>query len=185
MLNPIEPKELKDIAIWMTSNIPTELPSVLKGVFFMDGNPLPDSCLTLYNLEWDAQTYSLKVPVADPLQWTFHRNFQGLLLLRLAQISRFTYKLQFEDATIQRSQIIPFLLGIPVPTWVVYLTMEREANSNGDVWHRKNVWFGGVPRIGEYVMRRVVDETGQYTPAFDDMLKKAPNQCWVVAETTK
>jgi hypothetical protein len=180
MLNPVEPKELKDIATWMTPSKATDLPPLLKGIFFMDGNPLPDTCLTLNNLEWDSVNNSLKLPVAAPLQWTFHRNFRGLLLLRLAQISRFTYKLQFEDATLQRSQIIPFLLGIPMPTWLVYLTMERDADSNGDVWHRRNLWFGGVPRIGEYTMRRVVDAAGQTTPAFNAMLKKAPNECWAV-----
>ena len=43
----IEKKQLKDIANWMKVEHPAELPEVLQGIFFMDGNVLPDDCLTM------------------------------------------------------------------------------------------------------------------------------------------
>lgn len=182
MLGSIEKKQLDDIATWMVSIEQTDLPDVLKGVFFMDGNPLPDYCITFYNLKWDHQTQSLVLPVYGPVQWSFHSSLAGWLLLRGAQITRFTYIVQFDDETLQRAQITPVAFGIPVPKWIVNAMMWRdETNPNGDIWHRKNRWFGGYLRIGEYVLRRVVDGNSQYTPAFEDMLTKVRSECLVVS----
>lgn len=184
MLGSIEKKQLADLATWMTAIAPTSLPAVLTGVFFMDGNPLPDTCITFYNQEWDAQTNSLVLPVSAPVQWTFHDSLAGWLLLRSAQLARFTYRIQFTDATLQQAQITPVLLGITVPKWIVNATMERDGSAtNGDTWNRRNIWLGGVPRIGEYTLRRVVDVEGDYTPAFKPMLEKVQNECLIVART--
>ena len=98
---------------------------------------------------------------------------------------RFRYLIRFEDNTLQTAQIIPIQLGIHIPQWLVNATMHKdESTPNGDVWQRKNVWLGGIPRIGEYVMRRIVDEQGRYTPAFQDMLKKVDIDCIAVQAAT-
>ncbi|MEO1431339.1 MAG: hypothetical protein AAFV71_20205, partial [Cyanobacteria bacterium J06633_8] len=97
----IENKQLDNIATWMKSVEETNLPNILKGVFFMDGNPLPDDCITMYNLEWDAENNTLFLPVFGQLQWTFHNSIPGRLLLIGAWLSQFTYKIQFEDETLQ------------------------------------------------------------------------------------
>ena len=178
----IEKKQLNNIAIWMNQVKETDLPSILKGVFFMDGNPLPDDCITMYNLEWDAQNNTVSLPVFGQLQWTFHNSIPGWLLLILAWLSRFTYKIKFEDETLKKSQIIPLAFGIPIPKWIINATMCQDENSqNGDTWKRKNIWFGVIPKIGDYTLRRIVDENGNYTPAFDDMLAKVDNECLVIA----
>lgn len=179
----IEVRKLGDIASWMTSVKQTTLPPVLKGVFFMDGNPLPDHCITMYNLEWDEKNLTLFLPVFAPIQWTFHKTLRGWLLLVGAWLSQFTYKIQFEDNTLQRARIIPFGFGIQVPKWIVEPKMYREAGSNGDIWHRKNLWLGGAARIGEYTLRRVVDENGNYTSAFKDMLEKVAPECFVIMDS--
>jgi hypothetical protein len=181
----IEKKQLDNIATWMTSIKETNLPSVLKGVFFMDGNPLPDDCITFYNLEWDSQKQTLFLPVFAPLQWTFHNTIFGWLLLRASQLTRFTYKIEFADESLQHGQVIPFGLGIRVPKWIVDATIHREENSKGDIWQRKNLWFGGILRVGEYTLRRIVDEDGNYTPAFKEMLAKVENECLVVPRNSK
>jgi hypothetical protein len=62
---------------------------------------------------------------------------------------------------------------------------EDENSKNGDTWKRKNVWFGGIPRIGEYTLRKVVDEEGRYTPAFNDMVSKVQNECLVIVRNEK
>lgn len=183
MLGKIETKRLDNIATWMKSTKETKLPDILKGVFFMDGNPLPDDCITFYNLEWNTETLTLFIPVFGILQWTFHNTFQGWLLLRGAQLVQFTYKIQFEDATLQKAQITALALGIPIPRWIVDPTMCQHPNSqNGDTWKRRNVWLGGIPRIGEYTLRRVVDANGNYTPAFQDMLTKVEEECLVIVD---
>lgn len=177
----IVPQQLDDIATWMNPTPSKTLPDVLKGIFFMDGNILPDDCLTLQNLEWNEEALSLIVFVGAPSQWTFHRSIFGRLLLFGARVMRFRYLIQFEDDTLQAARVIPIQLGIHIPKWLVEATMHRdESTPNGDIWQRKNVWWGGIPRIGEYVMRRIVDEQGRYTPAFQDMLKKVDADCLVV-----
>ncbi len=183
MTGSVVAQKFEDIATWMTSTRPTNLPSVLKGVFFMDGNPLPDDCITMYNLEWDETMKSLTIPVTGSIQWTFHRTFLGWLLLRGAQIARFRYKVQFEDDDLKAAQVIPIAFGLPIPRLIVNATLCRDENAqNGDRWLRKNIWFGGIPRVGEYTLRRVVDENGQHTPAFQDMLSKVNPDCLVLVQ---
>ncbi|AFZ02567.1 hypothetical protein [Calothrix sp. PCC 6303] len=182
MIGTIEKKNLNDIATWMTSVQETGLPDILKGVFFMDGNPLPDTCITMYNVEWDSQNLSLFIPVYGSVQWTFHNSIPGWFLLLGAKISQFGYKMQFEDATLKHAQIIPFFFGLQIPKWIFDLTMDQIGDANnGDTWKRKNLWFGGSIRIAEYTLRRVVNADGSYTPAFIDMLNKAPNECLIIA----
>ncbi len=184
MTESIEKKQLKNIATWMIPVQATQLPALLKGVFFMDGNPLPDTCITLQNLNWDKENLALLLPVAAPLQWTFHSSILGLLLLHSAQLSSFTYRIQFEDETLQNGQITPFIFGLPIPKWIVNATMcQDDTSGNGDIWKRKNLWFGGYLRVGEYILRKVVNEEGQYTSAFGEMLAKVQNECLVVART--
>jgi hypothetical protein len=180
MNQAIEARQLENIATWMTSVQKTDLPSILSGIFFMDGNPAPDTCLTMYNLEWDSENLTLFLPVYTPLQWTFHNSIRGWILLLTVKIAQLTYKMQF-DATLQSAQITPFLFGLSIPTWILHLTMYQIGDSrNGDTWQRKNIWFGGISSFGEYILRRVVNADGSYTPAFKDMLSKAPNECLVV-----
>lgn len=182
MTTAIAVKQLDTIADWMTVVRPTDLPAILQGIFFMDGNPLPDDCITFYNLPWDAETRSIVIPVAAPLQWTFHNSLLGWLLLQGARISQFTYRVQFKDDSLEWAQITPYTFGIRVPRWIVDTTMFRDPGSNGDLWYRKNVWFGGVPRVGEYILRRVVDAEGRYTPAHQAMLEKVNPECLVIVE---
>ncbi|MDX2241930.1 MAG: hypothetical protein NW224_14690 [Leptolyngbyaceae cyanobacterium bins.302] len=183
MTTAIEVKQLDTIADWMTAVTPTTLPDILKGVFFMDGNPLPDHCITFYNLAWDAVNRTISIPVTAPLQWTFHNTLPGWILLQGARLSSFTYKIQFKDDSLEWAQITPYTFGIPVPRWVVDTTLFRDPGTNGDIWYRKNVWFGGVPRVGEYVLRRVVDRDGHYTPAHQQMLEKVNPECLVVVKS--
>jgi hypothetical protein len=185
MTTAVETRELKDIASWMIPVKQTNLPNVLKGVFFMDGNPLPDDCITMYNLEWDAQNRSIDLPVFTPLQWTFHNSISGWLLLRGTELSQFTYRIQFEDDTLQKAQITAYAFGIPIPKWILNARMSQVNNSNnGDTWERKNVWLSIIPKLGDYILRRIVDADGCYTPAFNDMLTKVQNECLVVTENS-
>jgi hypothetical protein len=181
-MGAIEKQSLAAIATWMVPVRETALPDRLQGIFFMDGNPLPDDCITFQNLDWNDKTYTLTIRVTAPLQWTFHPTFAGWILLRAAQVSRFSYRIIFEGAALERSQITPLLLGIPVPRWIVDATMCRaEGDANGDTWERKTKWFGGWLRVGEYTLRRIVDEQGNETPALAAMLTKVQPHCFVVS----
>ena len=178
----IEKREFENIGTWMKPVKETNLPDVLKGVFFMDGNPLPDDCINMYNLDWDADNKTLFLPVFGKNQWTFHTSILGIILLIGAWLVRFTYKIEFEDEQLTRSRVIPLVFGIKVPKWMINATMCRDENSqNGDIWERKNLWFGTITRLGDYTLRRVVNEDGTQTPAFKDMLSKVGKECLIVA----
>ncbi|MDJ0733794.1 MAG: hypothetical protein QNJ47_06850 [Nostocaceae cyanobacterium] len=183
MILKIEKQQLDNIATWIKPTKETNLPDILKGVFFMDGNPLPDDCMTfMYNSEWDAEKLTLFLPVFAEVQWTFHNSIPGQLLLLAVWLTRLTYKIQFEDETLRIAQIIPLTFGIPTPKWIVDFTMCQDENShNGDTWKRKNLWFRLIPGIGDYTLQKIVDKDGRYTPAFKDMLSKVENECLVIA----
>ncbi|MGQ4647873.1 hypothetical protein [Lyngbya aestuarii] len=176
----IEKQQLNNIATWMINEQQTKLPEILQGVFFMDGNPLPDDCLTMYDSRWDADRLILYLAVFAPRKWTFHDSIPGLILLRLVQFSQLIYEFQFEDETLRRAQITPVILGWRVPKQIADFSLCRENNSNGDSWQRRTSLLGGlIPN--NYTLRRIVDKNGQYTPAFPDMLSKVNNKCLAIA----
>ena len=64
----IKQQQLSNIATWMTGEESKDLPEVLQGLFFMDGNPLPDDCITMYNSQWDAKNLTLLLQVFALIQ---------------------------------------------------------------------------------------------------------------------
>jgi hypothetical protein len=178
----IEEKQLKDIANWMKVEHPAELPEVLQGIFFMDGNVLPDDCLTMYSSDWNAEQLTLLLRVFDPVSWTFYSSMAGRMLLYLVKFSRFTYLFRFSDATLQHGHITPIVFGWCVPPWLVDFLIDRDPNTpNGDIWYRRNSFFGRLADSG-YTLRRIVDKDGNYTSAFPDMLSKVDSDCLIIAK---
>ena len=178
----IEEKQLKDIANWMKVEHPAELPEVLQGIFFMDGNVLPDDCLTMYSSDWNAEQLTLLLRVFDPVIWTFYSSMAGRMLLYLVKFSRLTYLFRFSDATLQHGHITPIVFGWCVPQWLVDFLIDRDPNTpNGDIWYRTNSFFGRLADTG-YTLRRIVDKDGNYTSAFPDMLSKVDSDCLIIAK---
>ena len=178
----IEERPFKDIYTWMPTGQKTNLPDILKGIFFMDGNDLPDDCLTL-NSTWDAETLTLKIPVFAPEQWTFHPSEEGRRLLRFVEIFDVVYKIKFQDNTLRHAIVVPTLLGLSLPRWITEFTMTQTQDSvNGETWNRRNTIFFGLIPAGGYILRKVVDSKGQKTETFDKMLAQVQATCLVVAE---
>ena len=177
----IEKKQIKDIATWMQVEHPAELPGVLEGIFFMDGNVLPDYCITMQSSEWNADNLTLLLRVYDPVIWSFHSSTAGRMLLEFVKFSRITYLFRFSDATLQHGQITPIVFGWYVPQWLVDFLIDRDPNTpSGDIWHRRNSFFGRLPDSA-YTLRRVVDKDGNHTSAFQEMLSKVDSDCLIIA----
>ncbi|MEG4343630.1 hypothetical protein QUB70_10115 [Microcoleus sp. A003_D6] len=177
----IEKKQLKDIANWMKVEYPAELPEVLQGIFFMDGNGLPDDCLTVQSAEWNADNLTLLLRVFDPVIWTFHSSMAGRMLLEFVKFSRFNYLFGF-DATLQHGHITPIVFGWSLPQWLVDFSIDRDPSTpNGDIWNRTNSFFGRPPDSG-YTLRRVADKDGNHTSAFQEMLSKVDSDCLIIAK---
>ncbi len=176
----IEERRFSDIDTWMPTGRGTNLPEVLQGIYFMDGNPFPEDCLTL-NSTWDAETLTLQLSAYNPLQWTFHPSEEGRCLLNLVQNMRSAVKLRFKDDTLRHAVVIPIVNGVPFPRWIMEWTMtQTEDSENGETWNRRNtIFFGLIPR-GGYTLRKIVDHNGQKTAAFDKMLAQVQETCLVV-----
>jgi hypothetical protein len=69
-----------------------------------------------------------------------------------------------------------------VPQWLVDFLIDRDPNTpNGDIWYRRNSFFGRLADSG-YTLRRIVDKDGKYTSAFPDMLSKVDSDCLIIAK---
>ena len=173
-------KAIADIGNWMTADQPSNLPEILQGVFYMDGNGLPDDCLTLYDSPWNPQELTLLRQVFAPVKWTFHNSWQGKLLLFFVQLTRTTYLIQFKNENLDFAQITPILWGLSVPSWLIKFVIERDQNSpSGELWYRKNTLLVKF-QAGGYKLRKVVDHNGQTLPAFTEMLSKVNPNCLVI-----
>ncbi len=178
----IQKKQLKDIATWMKAEHPTEFPEILQGIFFMDGNILPDNCITMSSSKWNPDNLTLLLPVFAPKIWTFHATLSGKVLLYFVKFSQVTYLFQFTEQTLHHAHITPILFGWSIPKWIVdFLIDIDENNPNGDIWYRTNSFFGSPPGNG-YTLRRIADKNGNYKPAFENMLSKVDNDCLIIAE---
>ena len=181
--NPtIEERRFDDIQTWMPTGQGTDLPEALQGIYFMDGNKLPDDCLTL-NAAWNPDTLTLSVRVFDPIQWTFHPSADGRRLLQLVKFFRLVYKIRFHDKTLRRADAIPTILGISLPRWIVVFEMNQTEDSvDGMTWDRQNRGFFRLIPLGGYILRKIVDKHGQQTAAFQSMLAQVQETCIVVSK---
>lgn len=178
----IKTEQLKEIATWMVVEQPTKLPEVLQGIFFMDGNGEPDSCLTMHGAAWNADSLTLVLPVFAPMIWAFNASAAGRRGIHFVKFTRLTYAIRFEDDTLQRAHIAPILFGWQIPQWLMDFLMYRDLDDlEGAVWHRQNVLLQRWTR-GEYTLRRVVDRNGKPTSVFAEMLSKVDSDCLVIAK---
>ena len=178
----IEKQQFTNIATWMKSDIPKEIPEVLQGVFFMDGNPLPDDCISLEGGKWRENTLTLTLPIFAPRQWTFHVSVGGFLLLNFVRLAQIVYEINFEDETLVNAQIIPVVWGWRVPTFLANFTMMRSPDDiDGKIWIRKSSWLGGIIPPSSYILTKIVDKEGNYLDAFQDMLLDVADDCLVIS----
>ena len=178
----LEERRFEDIDTWMSTGQGTNMPEVLQGIFFMDGNPFPEDCVTL-NSTWNAETRTLKFPTFGPLQWTFHASEEGRNLYNRIKSRHGVIKIRFQDNTLRRAFVIPKFFGIPFPRWLMEWTMIQTPDSvNGETWLRRNTIFFRLISRGGYTLRKIVDHKGQKTPAFNKMLTQVQETCLVAVE---
>ncbi len=179
----VKEKELKTIDRWMLTGQGTELPEVLQGIYFMDGNVLPDDCITL-NATWDAKQLTLQLPVFGPRQWTFHPSLAGRGLLQLVKFFKLVYEIRFEDETLRHAVVTPSILGFKTPRWLIEFTMtQTEESVNGEIWDRQNTLFFRLIPAGGYILRKIVDTKGSKMPAFGKMLAQVQETCLIVVNS--
>ena len=166
--------------VWQTENLANllseektnDLPEILQGVFFMDGNPLPDDFIKFEGAQWDKTNKILKLPVFGPLQWTFTNSASGRLLLYSAKLTSTIYEIHFDDS-FQGAQITPIILGLRIPKWLVEFSLVQ---INENTWDRNNSWLGGLFDNFGYTLRKILDGNGQPTSEFAGVESKIPQE---------
>ncbi|MGK3983587.1 hypothetical protein WME99_11165 [Sorangium sp. So ce136] len=148
------------------------IPEALQGLFWMDGNPLPDEVISLGRSTWHRETSTTRIHVYDERIWSWHADLQGRGLYALARATRLVYELRF-NADLTFGDIVPFvsLAGkrVRVPEQLTRFTMRRVSE---DHWLRDS-WFVGLFHH-VYDLRRIVRGDGSRTDAFSTYARSAP-----------
>ena len=150
----------------------TGLPASLQGLFWMDGNPLPDKLVSFGASSWDAATRTTRIKVYDEGIWSWHGDLAGRALYGFVRAVELTYELQFNEA-LDFAEITPILhvsgKTVRVPSSIVRFTARLTGEG---VLLRESYLFGRL--FNTYHFRRVVTADGQRLPAFDDYVAVAP-----------
>ncbi|WP_437321563.1 hypothetical protein [Sorangium sp. So ce385] len=148
------------------------IPEALQGLFWMDGNPLPDEVVSLGGSVWDAETSTTRIHVYGERVWSWHADLRGRGLYALVRAARLVYELRL-DAERTFGEIVPFvsLAGrrVRVPEQLARLTMRRVSDGH---WLRESWFFGVFHHV--YDLRRIVCGDGSRTDAFAAYASSAP-----------
>ncbi len=158
----------------------TGTPKNLQGLWWLDGNPLPDEVMSLASARWSkiekngrVVGYEAVIPVYDQGIWAWHDSLPGRFLYSLVLASRLTYIARF-NADFSFGQITPkfiplqFLPGVEIPaSLLVDFTMTLVDDGE---YQRDSILFGARH---SYRFRRIVDGEGNRLPAYDEFVEKA------------
>lgn len=145
----------------------------LKGLWWMDGNPLPDKIVSLAGSNFNPQTRTLLIKVYDQDIWSWHGNNAGRLSYNFANRVKLEYQIQFNES-LTFGAVTPFMTigGVrrTIPENVVKFTVRY---SKDGLWIRDSS-FAGSNKVYSYQFRRIVNKNGTREAAFDDYVKAAP-----------
>ena len=148
------------------------IPDALEGLWWMDGNPLPDEVISFGASRWNSDERATRIVVYGERIWSWHGNLAGRLLYRRTRRVRLVYEFRF-DPDMTHGTIVPIItfLGIRVriPGALTRLTMERVRDG---LWLRKSLFFGLIPHI--YHLRRIVSGAGSRLDTYAAYVKAAP-----------
>lgn len=175
----LSPVASEDLAEAMpVADAQSAIPAPLQGLWWMDGNPLPDEFVSFAHSAYDVQSHKVTINVYDQDIWSWHGNEQGSFLYDLVQRFKLTYELTLneEETFIQIIPVITFKgIAIHVPRALVNFTARADGDGR---WIRESQFFG--QEFGSYTFRRVVDRNGvKDQDVFDAYLQQAPKNAYL------
>jgi|GEM_PF-3287804 hypothetical protein len=168
------------IDLFMVRGTPeNNTPEALQGLWWMNGNPLPDEIVSFAGVEWQEIVengavvgYRGALPVYDEGVWSWHKSAFGRGLYNFVLSSRLVYVAEFNkdfSAGIVTPTFEPFGSGkdfeIPASNFVTFAMNKVDDNE----YARDSIVLGGETT---YRFRRVVDANGVRLPAWQDYLSK-------------
>ncbi|MES2745190.1 MAG: hypothetical protein EOP04_07015 [Proteobacteria bacterium] len=158
----------------------TQTPESIQGLWWLNGNPLPDEVLSFANMKWtpiktDGETsgWESEIPVYDQGIWTWHDSFAGRLLYSLAYKTKLNYHIVF-NSDFTHGKITPIVKAVsflPAVELPPSMLIDFELNYvDENEYSRDSVLLG---RPHTYRFRRIVDGQGNRLPAYDEFVEKA------------
>ena len=150
-------------------------PENLRGLFWMDGNPLPDEVVSFAGAHFspilkkgDIVGYEAWIPVYDEGIWSWHDTLSGRLLYAAVRRVNLRYHLIF-NIDFTRGKVIPVVRPLPhTPGLEIPQSMLLAFDMvmvNRDEW-RRDSRIAGLPHC--YRFRRIVDGDGNRLANFED-----------------
>lgn len=169
------PNEHIDTMIQM-GDADTKTPKNLRGLWWMDGNPLADKIISFTNEFKDTKNkkgeitgHKFVVPVYDQGVWVWDDTDKGRFLYKLVNDVKLTYQAEFnKDYTF--GQVTPYVkpfVGTPhkvPPSVLVDFTLTQKTPNE---WSRDSTLLG---TSHTYRLRQIVDENGKHLPAWDEFI---------------
>lgn len=157
----------------------THTPKNLQGLWWMDGNPIPDEVISFATAEWRDIVrfgrvigHEAKIPLFGEGIWSWHDSQAGRKAFHDAIEQQMYYYVRFNnDYTygVVTPQLKPSECGpaVKIPsTFFLKFTMTQVSD---DEFLRVSTVFGNK---STYRLRRLVDANGQRTAAWDEFLEK-------------
>jgi hypothetical protein len=159
------------------------IPAVLQGLWWMDGNPLPDQVISLGASRWDPETCTTRIHVYGERIWSWDGNVLGRSLYAFVRAVSLVYELRFnQDLT--SGTILPIVrLGgkqVRIPGALTKFTMRFVHEG---LWLRES-WFFGV-FYHRYDLRRIVRSDGSRMDAFAEYARAAPARSYLAVRRGK
>ncbi|KAI8913361.1 hypothetical protein EDD86DRAFT_104479 [Gorgonomyces haynaldii] len=161
----------EDVASYLTIGTEANIPAALQdftGLWYMNGNPLADECLSFAGVKWDEKEQAYLAKVYDEKIWTWDDNIQGRVLYQAVRTAGLTYAITAVNATTYHVKPLLRLPGYLLNKDVAigdmlaeFLIMKTE---DPNQWRRASAFFGKP--VADYKFQRIVYANGTRTEKF-------------------
>jgi hypothetical protein len=146
----------------------SQLPEVVRGVFWMAGNTYPELLVAFQAGSWDPEARRMRLRFGVPYSWSYDSSAAGwseYVFVQLSWSFGLSY-LDFEFNTNFTYALLPFsVFGATVDTWAL-----NQVTADGNTWTRNRFDSNGVEMI-EYTIKKVISGGGEKLSAFDEMVQ--------------
>lgn len=158
----------------LSRNPQPDFPEKLQGLWWMDGNPLPDNVVSFAAASFDPNTRILTLPVYAPGTVSFDDSREGRLALAAVQTLKYHYEIEFnDDLTFGRLTTVLGVGALAVHAPVVLTDYVMEELQDG-LWIRKSKLL--TKPVASHNFTRIVRGDGTKEAVFERYLKEAAQE---------
>jgi hypothetical protein len=156
------------LTIGTTANMPAELADDFAGLWYMNGNPLPDEILSFAGVKKDEKKGDYFARVYDEKIWTWSDNISGRLLYEAVRTTALTYRIKKVNSTAYHVTptffLPPYLLNLPISISDAFVEFLIVRTADPNLWARPSKFFG--KSVGAYEFTRIVYANGTRTEKY-------------------